>query len=93
MKQKVLPIIIVLLQLSSLVWYLWPIEPQKAASHAPIEFIELMIFGIANLIIIAIFTLIFFLRKKQNFFVWKLPFIVLFVFLGFLLFYNKSLLS
>lgn len=81
MKQKTLPMLIILIQISSSIWYFLP-RPKQYAVHVSIEFIGFMIFGTVHLILIAIYTLIYFLRKKEKTFIGQLPFVLLVIILG-----------
>lgn len=84
MRKEILSILIIILQLLSLVLYLWPTST-KPMIHVSAEFIKLSMFGIANLIIIAIYSVSLFFLKKRKTILRNLPFVIFIIFLGILL--------
>jgi len=75
MKQKIIPIITIILQIISLIWYKRP-QTRIGGHDAPVAFVEFVIYEVYNLIIIGIFTILFFIIKGQKELIWKIPFIL-----------------
>ncbi|WP_299438940.1 hypothetical protein [uncultured Aquimarina sp.] len=85
MIQKFAPIIIIVLQIISCIWYLLP---SVSHAHVPGGFIRMIIFGGIALVLLVIATILYFIYKPTGL-LWKIPFIIS---LGMLLlawFYSK----
>ncbi|WP_108868840.1 hypothetical protein [Aquimarina aquimarini] len=73
-QQKILPVLVILLQIISFLWYLYPTNTKNTV-HVPVAFIEFILFGVFNLIVIGLY-LILFLFQKQKTLLQKIPFIL-----------------
>jgi len=82
MKHKVTPIIFCVLQILSIIWYKRPqIRTGGYDAAGVASVVEFVMFGIFNLVLIGVFIIIFFTRKKPRNLIWKIPFVLFFILL------------
>ncbi|WP_299242762.1 hypothetical protein [uncultured Aquimarina sp.] len=72
MIQKFAPIIIIVLQIVSCIWYLLP---SVSHAHVPGGFIRMLIFGGIALVLLVITTILYFMYKPTGL-LWKIPFVI-----------------
>ncbi|WP_299254508.1 hypothetical protein [uncultured Aquimarina sp.] len=72
MIQKFAPIIIIILQVISCIWYL---IPSTSHTHVPGGFIRMIIFGGITLALLVITTILYIVYKPSEL-LWKIPFVI-----------------
>jgi len=88
MNKNKTPLIFITIQLISFLVYNIPYQEH---AHVPIGIIFLIAIGVVNLILLVIYTVLFFRRKEAKKIVWKIPFIVFLLFLIITWFFNNQL--
>lgn len=76
MKNKVIlkftPILIILLQVITCIWYLLP---SASHAHIPGGFIKMIIFGVIALVLLGISAVLYYVFKPSRL-LWKIPFVI-----------------
>ncbi|WP_282133170.1 hypothetical protein [Cellulophaga baltica] len=72
MALKLTPILIILLQIISCIWYLIPSVSQ---AHIPGGFIKMIIFGGIALVLLTITSFFYFIKKPSGI-LWKISFVI-----------------
>lgn len=85
MIQKFAPILIIVLQIMSFIWYLLPTSNH---AHIPVEFIRMIIFGGISVLLLIIMTILYIIYKPTGL-LWKIPFMISTVMILFTWFYNQ----